>query len=71
MTKVEFYNNENSVDVYVNDNLYGELFHDNGPEWYLVEYENGERGLSNSDVTYYDELEKTEDEIKFEIEENN
>lgn len=71
MTKVEFYNNEKSVDVYVSDNLYGELFHDNGLEWYLVEYENSERGLSNSDVTYYDDLKETEDEIKFEIEENN
>lgn len=68
MKKVEFVNNGETVDVYSNDELYGELFHDDGEEWYLLQYINGERDLVDDSVTYYDSLKETENEIKAELE---
>lgn len=55
------------VDVYVDGELYGTLSHENAFEWNLDVYYKGERGMVNSSIPYYDDLEETENEIKFEI----
>lgn len=77
MEKVEFAKNgkitwgehkTENRDVYVDGKLFGELTHENAFEWYLIQYVNGERNLMSNTVSYYDDLEETENEIKFEIE---
>lgn len=55
------------IDVYVDGELYGTLSHENSFEYYLDCYHNGERGLIDESVSYYDDLKETESEIKFEI----
>lgn len=57
-----------NVDVYVDGKLYGELTHENAFEWYLMEYVDGQRDVVSDTVSYYDDLEETENEIKFELE---
>ncbi len=56
------------VDVYVDGELYGTLNHENNFEWNLTQYHEGQRGLVDEVVAYYDDLKETENEIKFEIE---
>lgn len=76
MKKVEFVENGNvsysegtykNVDVYVDGELFGELTHENNPEWYLVQFVNGQRDVVNDTVSYYDDLEETKKEIQYEI----
>lgn len=76
MKKVEFVENGNvsysegtykNVDVYVNGELFGELTHENNPEWYLVQFVNGQRDMVNDTVSYYDDLEETKKEIQYEL----
>lgn len=76
MVKVEFIENGEvsysegtykNVDVYVDGKLFGELTHENNPEWYLVQFVNGQRNLVNDTVSYYDNLEETEKEIEYEL----
>lgn len=57
-----------NVDVYVDGKLYGELTHENAFEWYLMEYVDGQRDVVSDTVSYYDDLEETENEITFELE---
>lgn len=77
MEKVEFVENGKisysegtykNVDVYVDGELFGELTHGNSFEWYLVQFVNGQRDVVSDTVSYYDDLEETESEIKYEIE---
>ncbi|WP_346708958.1 hypothetical protein [Limosilactobacillus oris] len=56
------------VDVYVDGELFGTLSHENNFEWNLTQYHEGQRGLVDEVVAYYDDLKETENEIKFEIE---
>lgn len=73
MKKVEFVKNgkDNAgrviVDVYVDGDIYGTLSHENNFEYNLDCYHNGERGLIDESVPYFDDLKETEDEIRFEI----
>lgn len=55
------------VDVYVDGELYGTLNHENNFEYNLDIYWKGERGMTDSSVSYYDDLKETEKEIEFEI----
>ena len=77
MKKVEFVENGKvsysegtykNVDVYVDDELFGELTHENNPEWFLVQFINGQRDMVNNTVSYYDDLEETKKEIQYELE---
>lgn len=77
MKKVEFIENGEvsyeegtykNVDVYVNDELFGELTHENSFEWNLVQFVNSQRDVVNDTVSYYDDLEETKKEIQYELE---
>lgn len=57
-----------NIDVYVDGELFGEITHENSPEWYLVQFVNGQRNVVNDTVSYYDDLEETKKEIQYELE---